>query len=547
MVLVCVLLIEIIKFGTNSLFILKTRRLEYATSFDGAAQCRPWMLHWRADYGCSGYLEPDQATLILELIFSEGFPGHTALKNNVMANFFGFAPGNIGFLSDLQFLRFLSDPNLPGVEKLATTRVPVEFLEKPAEELPSVFGGGDVFFWKYFFRFLFQIRQTCYLQEFGDHTSWQVEHCCRHFRSGMSRAGKEPPCCFAFSKPSGSWSCKTKFPTMSKFLEFIFTNEFLFPDNIKHLNNINFRLAKHPRYPVSFLAWTEVLVHDAEASLGTVYVSFSPFKDVRAQVHANRGLKRDWLLKSHVVSGFKVCFGFCFGLGFGFCHGRWSVYVAGVGLMTTSTRLRPNAFHFRRQVMILQRAGGGNAERQFEELWMTLYRMKKLSNTYAFYTLLSISASHVDKPRLVDNHHFWVKGYGNFEPQPSTKLTDLCMCSFGFRSGARQLRWPRLSALASRRPRLSQPWWPRSARTSSRSCAAAFASGEWPAFSAMMRLPKVSLTPDGLPESLVANPGRKSSQTFLMVSLPLGFDCVAAWSSPFSLNPNLMCLGLSSR
>ena len=35
--------------------------------------------------------------------------------------------------------------------------------------------------------------------------------------------------------------------------------------------------------------------------------------------------------------------------------------------MSSSTRVRPNAFHFRRQVLILQRAGGGSAESQFKD------------------------------------------------------------------------------------------------------------------------------------------------------------------------------------
>lgn len=48
-------------------------RLSYATSFDGPTYCRPWMLHWRCDYGLSGYLEPEQASMIMEAIFAEGF------------------------------------------------------------------------------------------------------------------------------------------------------------------------------------------------------------------------------------------------------------------------------------------------------------------------------------------------------------------------------------------------------------------------------------------------------------------------------------------
>ena len=56
---------------------------------------------------------------------------------------------------------------------------------------------------------------------------------------------------------------------------------------------------------------------------------------------------------------------------------------AGVGLLAAATRLKPNAFHFRRQVIILQRAGGGSAERQFEELWLTWFQMNDKITVYS--------------------------------------------------------------------------------------------------------------------------------------------------------------------
>ncbi len=40
---------------------------------------------------------------------------------------------------------------------------------------------------------------------------------------------------------------------------------------------------------------------------------------------------------------------------------------SGATLASTMTRRAPNCFHFRRQVIILQRAGGGSADCQFEE------------------------------------------------------------------------------------------------------------------------------------------------------------------------------------
>ncbi|CAK9036023.1 unnamed protein product [Durusdinium trenchii] len=78
---------------------------------------------------------------------------------------------------------------------------------------------------------------------------------------------------------------------------------------------------------VKELGLADQIPHSVRASFGTIFASFTSFKDVRAQVYANRG----------------------------------------VSVVSTATRVRPNAFHFRRQVIILQRAGGGNAERQSSE------------------------------------------------------------------------------------------------------------------------------------------------------------------------------------
>lgn len=40
----------------------------------------------------------------------------------------------------------MSDPDQPGVEKLSTTKVSQAFLDKPAEELPSIIGGTGMLF-----------------------------------------------------------------------------------------------------------------------------------------------------------------------------------------------------------------------------------------------------------------------------------------------------------------------------------------------------------------------------------------------------------------
>lgn len=47
-------------------------RVAYATSYDQPACLRPWMLSWRSDTGCSGFMEPEQALCIMEVVMSEG-------------------------------------------------------------------------------------------------------------------------------------------------------------------------------------------------------------------------------------------------------------------------------------------------------------------------------------------------------------------------------------------------------------------------------------------------------------------------------------------
>lgn len=49
-------------------------RLNYATTYEGqGVHLRPFMLCWRADAGCSGFIEPEVAATMMELMMSEGF------------------------------------------------------------------------------------------------------------------------------------------------------------------------------------------------------------------------------------------------------------------------------------------------------------------------------------------------------------------------------------------------------------------------------------------------------------------------------------------
>ena len=44
----------------------------------------------------------------------------------------------------LAYLRFLTDPNIVGVEKMATTLPPAEYLDYDAKELPDLIQGNNV-------------------------------------------------------------------------------------------------------------------------------------------------------------------------------------------------------------------------------------------------------------------------------------------------------------------------------------------------------------------------------------------------------------------
>ena len=69
---------------------------------------------------------------------------------------------------------------------------------------------------------------------------------------------------------------------------------------------------------------------------------------------------------------------------------------AGATLIHTSTRRPPNAFHFRRQIMILEKAGCGGPAQQFQDLlvmtsFMFYYNMVLLQ--YAVYGFITMMPS----------------------------------------------------------------------------------------------------------------------------------------------------------
>lgn len=82
------------------------------------------MLGLRGDFAVSGgFIEPDVALLLMQLILTEGQLASSSMCNEAAG------------------LRFLSNPDKVGIEKLHLTRVPKEFLEDAYEELPATIGG----------------------------------------------------------------------------------------------------------------------------------------------------------------------------------------------------------------------------------------------------------------------------------------------------------------------------------------------------------------------------------------------------------------------
>lgn len=113
---------------------------------DAPGLLRPWMLGFRSDFGLSGFVDPEQAVMLMELIALEGsFPQLVAsavfmkssqgLLHHVHESCTAIPCLNCG-------LRFNSDPDKVGVEKLNMTKVPPEYLEAPYEELPHLNAGS---------------------------------------------------------------------------------------------------------------------------------------------------------------------------------------------------------------------------------------------------------------------------------------------------------------------------------------------------------------------------------------------------------------------
>ena len=87
---------------------------------------------------------------------------------------------DVGFL-----LRLLTDANLPGTEKISTTVVPPEFLEKKKDELPACVGGvllSDITL--HFLKIVSVLFRCC-----SSCCKLQAVACWLHFRLDFAKAG----------------------------------------------------------------------------------------------------------------------------------------------------------------------------------------------------------------------------------------------------------------------------------------------------------------------------------------------------------------------
>ena len=96
------------------------------------------MLAWRADFGVSGMADPEVCTMLVELILSEGFLDRKQVLNRMHSEH--VASHVMDVTSDTSFLllRFLTDPNNSGAEKISATAVPEAYLDSPAPECKAL-------------------------------------------------------------------------------------------------------------------------------------------------------------------------------------------------------------------------------------------------------------------------------------------------------------------------------------------------------------------------------------------------------------------------
>lgn len=57
-----------------------TCRVSYAVDYENQSCLRPYHLSWRGDTGCSGFIEPEQAVCLMEVMLTEGLLACTGIE-----------------------------------------------------------------------------------------------------------------------------------------------------------------------------------------------------------------------------------------------------------------------------------------------------------------------------------------------------------------------------------------------------------------------------------------------------------------------------------
>ena len=115
----------------------------YATDMDtGVNRLRPYHLSWRGDFGLAQMYEPEDFENLLQLVLRRGCHGlhpysrsigvkllillSFKIASHICSGFGHFDP------------RMMTDPDCPGVERLAVVQPPASWLEKDYVPLPSM-------------------------------------------------------------------------------------------------------------------------------------------------------------------------------------------------------------------------------------------------------------------------------------------------------------------------------------------------------------------------------------------------------------------------
>ena len=107
-------------------------------------------------------------------------------------------------------LRFISNPDVPGVEKISATRVPKEYLEAAYDELPSTIGGPFTFIVLSNSQRKPQVKERKKLEI----SCLEAAPCFRPFQLDIAKDGRDQQWLLSACKESESWKWLRKFRTV---------------------------------------------------------------------------------------------------------------------------------------------------------------------------------------------------------------------------------------------------------------------------------------------------------------------------------------------